>query len=83
MNGLDIDLKKVDIFLVQADGPENLKTTTSDEKQIKVWTEAIELVRKSEAPVKYLRFYHNGSVYKLYPIEDSEEFRFSISPILN
>ena len=84
MNGLSIELSRISSFtVVQADGPEILKATVVDEKEVKVWSEAIEIIRKSEAPVKYLRFMHGGEVYKLYPIEDSDEFRVVINPILN
>ena len=82
--GLNIDLRSVSkFFVVQADGHETDKETTSDEKELINLGDAIKIVRDSEAPVKYLHFNHNGDTYKLYPIEDSEEFKVIRSPIVN
>jgi hypothetical protein len=81
---LGIDLKSVSrFFVVQADGPETEKETISDEKELANLSDAINLVRDSEAPIKYLHFNHSGLTYKLYPIEDSEEFQVIRTPILN
>ncbi len=84
MNGLNIDLKRVSSFVVvQADGPETAKETITDEKEFKTYQDAFKVINTSQAPVKYLRFFHDGSEYKLYPIEDSEEFTVIQKPILN
>lgn len=84
MNGLSIDLKNVSSFVVvQADGPETAKETISNEKEFKNYQDAFKVVNASEAPVRYLRFYHEGSEYKLYPIEDTEEFTVIKNPIMN
>lgn len=84
MNGLSIDLKNISSFVVvQADGPETSKETIADEKEFKNWQDAFKVINKSEAPVKYLRFYHEGNIYKLYPIEDSEEFTITKTPVMN
>lgn len=84
MNGLSIDLKNVSLFVVvQADGPETAKETIADEKEFKDWKEAFKAVNSSEAPIKYVRFYHEGGEYKIYPIEDTEEFTVIKNPIMN
>ena len=81
---LGIDLKSVSkFFVVQADGHETEKETISDEKDFVNLGDALRIMRESQAPVRYLHFNHDGQTYKLYPIEDSEEFRVIKSPIVN
>lgn len=79
-----MDLKSVSVFhVVQADGPETEKATVSDEKDFITLQDAIDVLKVSEAPIRYLKFNHEGSTYKMYPIEDSEEYTVTKSPILN
>lgn len=81
---INMDLKTVSkFFVVQADGPEDLKETVLDEKEFVNLQDAVEIVQKSEAPVKYLKFNHDGFSYKMYPIPDSEEYQVLKSPIIN
>lgn len=79
-----MDLKSVSVFsVVQADGPETEKNTITDEKDFNSLEAAIDVLKISEAPIKYLKFNYEGSTYKMYPIEDSEEYTVTKSPILN
>jgi len=79
-----MDLKSVSVFsVVQADGPETEKTTITDEKDFNSLEAAIDVLKISEAPIKYLKFNYDGSTYKMYPIEDSEEYTVTKTPILN
>ena len=79
-----MDLKSVSVFsVVQADGPETEKTTITDEKDFNSLEAAIDVLKISEAPIKYLKFNYDGSTYKMYPIEDSEEYTVTNTPILN
>ena len=79
-----MDLKAVSRFyVVQADGFEEQEETISDEKEFTKLEDALTVIEKSEAPVKYLKFNLEGSEYKLYPIVDSEEYRVVKNPILN
>ena len=84
IGGLSLDLRSVSSFtLVQADSPEGSETVIIDEKDFTVLGDALRTLRKSEAPVKYLKFNHSGITYSLYPIEDSEEFKVVKTPVLN
>jgi len=79
-----MDLKSVSVFsVVQADGPETEKTTITDEKDFNSLEAAIDVLKISEAPIKYFKFNYDGSTYKMYPIEDSEEYTVTKTPILN
>lgn len=82
--GLDIDIKSISQFnVIQADGPEEYSQTIVDEKSFVKLNDALKLIQESQAPVKYLFFYNSGSLYKLYPIEDSEEFQVTRVPVIN
>lgn len=82
--GLTIDLKSVTTFnLVQADGPLEYNRTIVDEKPFTELDDAIKAIQESQAPVKYLYFYHGGSLYKLFPIEDTEEFTVQRTPAVH
>ena len=84
IGGLSLDLRSVSSFiLVQADSPEGSESVIIDEKEFTILGDAMRMLRKSEAPVKYLKFNHSGVSYTLYPIEDSEEFKVVKAPILN
>ena len=81
---LKINLKSVSIFsVVQADGLEILNDTIIDEKDFSKLQDALDLMERSEAPVKYLKFNHGGESYKLYPIKDTGEYEVIKKPILN
>ena len=81
---LDMDLKGVSKFyVVQADGFEEYEETIMDEKGFDKLQDALAVIKESEAPVKYLKFNLDGATYKCYPIEDSEEYRVTKTPILN
>ena len=83
-NPLSLDLKSVTVFtVVQADDNEVFATAIVDEKEFSRLEDALKLVQTSEAPIRYLMFNHSGEQYKLYPIENSEEYQVVKSPILN
>ena len=78
------NLKGVSLFfIVQADGSEESKETITDEKEFTNLQDALKLMKESEAPVKYLKFHHEGLVYKLYPTSESNEYRVTTYPIMN
>lgn len=84
MNGLSVDLKTVSAFyLVQSDKDETIEGAVVDEKKFTDYKEAMRVMEKSEAPVKYLKFIAGSEEYKLYPIEDSDEFTVLKKPIYN
>ena len=70
-------------FVVQADGPEGYDTTITCEKEFNSLQDALKIMKESEAPIKYLKFNHLGSTYKLYPIQETGEYRVAQEPILN
>lgn len=80
----DMNLRCVDkFFLVQADGFEENDQTIVDEKEFNNLQDALRLMKKSEAPVKYLKFNYEGCTYKLYPDADTEEYTVVKLPIIN
>lgn len=70
-------------FIVQADGDEKLKETITDEKEFTNLQDALKVMKESEAPIKYLKFNHEGLVYKLYPTEETDEFTVVTYPVIN
>jgi hypothetical protein len=84
MDRLNIDLRSVSSFsLVQADGPETSSATISDIREYKTKGEALLALEESEAPVKYIMFEHGGETYKIYPVEDTDEFDVIKTPTLH
>ena len=84
MNGLSVNLKSVSSFyLVQADREESLKEAVVDEREFKDYKEALRVMEQSQAPIKYMKFIYDGDEYKLYPIEDSEDFTVIKKSIYN
>ena len=84
MNENSVELKTVSKFyLVQADRQENLEGAVIDEKEFTDYKEAFRMVQKSEAPIRYLRFICGSDEYKMYPIEDSDEYDVRKTPVYN
>lgn len=77
-------LRSVDRFyIVQADGLEDLEKTIVEEKEFRNIQDAVSLIKKSQAPVKYIKFNYQGNTYKLYPIRGTDEYKIVYQPIIN
>lgn len=79
-----ISLRSVNTFtIVQADDFEDQENTIVDEAQFTNLQDALKVMEKLEAPVKYLKFNHEGFTYKLYPTPEGNEYRVIKQPIVN
>lgn len=79
---LKINLKSVSkFFVVQSTGSAEFEPI-SDEKEFSSLTEALTIIRISQAPVVWLEFNHDGDSYKLYPIKESQDFTVIKTPTL-
>lgn len=84
MENLRLDLSKIERFtVVQVGECDQAGNPICDEKEFTKILPALDLLKKSEAPAKWLEFNLEGFQYKLYPTTETEEFLVDYQPILN
>ena len=84
MEKFGLNLKSVTKFtVVQSNDAWEDEDLIEDEKDFSKIVDAVDLLSESQAPLKFIKFYLDGKAYRMFPIEDSDEFDIMMDEILN